>query len=311
MATRRFTRFFTYLNLFLFFMLILVTGNNFLMMFVGWEGVGLCSFLLIGFWFDRPNGIGWKNANAARKAMIANRVGDFGILMAVFLMFWTFGTLDYYRPGEIANAELTGHETASAVGEGTTAEGEHAAALAEGEAATTEGHGPTAIAAPVFTDNEHIPTEQLGVFGQAERMVKENHQVSFGSFSLPIDTVLVIITLFMLLGATGKSAQIPLFVWLPDAMAGPTPVSALIHAATMVTAGVYNDVPQQRIFLQRRVNLLHCRHHRRDHRDYGRGILRSVSGILRRFWLTVPLASLVSWWQRSVSVHTARRCSTW
>ncbi len=237
----RFSRFFTYLNLFLFFMLILVTGNNFLMMFVGWEGVGLCSFLLIGFWFDRPNGVGWKNANAARKAMIANRVGDFGILMAVFLMFWTFGTLDYYRPGEIANAELTGHETASAVSEGSVApsEGDHAAAPTEGAvAATTEGH-TAEIAGPVFTDNEHIPTAQLGVFGQAERMVKDNHQVNFGPFSLPIDTVLVIITLFMLLGATGKSAQIPLFVWLPDAMAGPTPVSALIHAATMVTAGVY------------------------------------------------------------------------
>jgi len=234
----RFTRFFTYLNLFLFFMLILVTGNNFLMMFVGWEGVGLCSFLLIGFWFDRPNGIGWKNSNAARKAMIANRVGDFGILMAIFLMFWTFGTLDYYRPGEIANTELTGHEAASAVSE-TTTTGEHAAAPAEGTAATTtEGHSAE-IAAPVFTDNEHILTEQLGVFGQAERMIKENHQVNFGPFSLPISTVLVLITLFMLLGATGKSAQIPLFVWLPDAMAGPTPVSALIHAATMVTAGVY------------------------------------------------------------------------
>ncbi len=249
----RFTRFFTYLNLFLFFMLILVTGNNFLMMFVGWEGVGLCSFLLIGFWFDRPNGVGWKNANAARKAMIANRVGDFGILMAVFLTFWTFGTLDYYRPGEIANVELTEAEHAAVTTTTTTeaaapAEGEHAATPAEGAvaapaegeaAATTEGHAATEAAGPVFTNNEHIPTEQLGVFGQAERMVKENHQVQFGPFTLPIQTVLVIITLFMLLGATGKSAQIPLFVWLPDAMAGPTPVSALIHAATMVTAGVY------------------------------------------------------------------------
>ncbi|MBA3871081.1 MAG: hypothetical protein H0X30_18210 [Anaerolineae bacterium] len=231
----RFTRFFTYLNLFLFFMLILVTGNNFLMMFVGWEGVGLCSFLLIGFWFDRPNGVGWKNSNAARKAMILNRVGDFGILMAVFLMFWTFGTLDYFRPGEITNVDFAAHETAAATTEGSAPAADHAAtpATTEGETHASEN------AAPVFTNNDHIPTEQLGVFGQAERMVKENHQVNFGPFSLPIDTVLVIITLFMLLGATGKSAQIPLFVWLPDAMAGPTPVSALIHAATMVTAGVY------------------------------------------------------------------------
>ncbi len=247
----RFTRFFSYLNLFLFFMLILVVGNNFLMMFVGWEGVGLCSFLLIGFWFDRTKGVGWRNSNAARKAMIANRVGDFGILMAVFMIFWTFGTLDYFRPGEITNVDMLAHESA--------ASGEHAAVVAEGEshgteaaaaegeahpvegeAAATEGEGhATEVAGLVYVNNDHIPTAQLGVFGQAERMVKENHQVDFGPFSLPIDTVLVIITLFMLLGATGKSAQIPLFVWLPDAMAGPTPVSALIHAATMVTAGVY------------------------------------------------------------------------
>ncbi len=98
----RFSRFFAYLNMFLAFMLVLVTGNNLLMMFVGWEGVGLCSFLLIGFWFDKKNGVGWKNSNAARKAFIVNRIGDFGVLMAIFLTFWTFGTLDFYKPGEIA-----------------------------------------------------------------------------------------------------------------------------------------------------------------------------------------------------------------
>ena len=98
----RFSRFFAYLNMFLGFMLVLVTGNNLLMMFVGWEGVGLCSFLLIGFWFDRANGVGWKNSNAAKKAMILNRIGDFGMLMAIFLTFWTFHTLDFYKPGEIA-----------------------------------------------------------------------------------------------------------------------------------------------------------------------------------------------------------------
>ncbi|MEO8613452.1 MAG: proton-conducting transporter membrane subunit, partial [Chloroflexota bacterium] len=241
----RFSRFFTYLNLFLVFMLILVTGNNFLMMFVGWEGVGLCSFLLIGFWFDRPNGVGWKNSLAARKAFIVNRVGDFGLLMAIFLIFWTFGTLDFYRPGEITNVGLIEHSEGITANEGEHTATESVAAPADTKseseaAASAEGEGQSAEAAlPVFTNNDHIETAQLGIFGQAERMISENHEVDFGSFKLPIKTVLVLITLFMLLGAAGKSAQIPLFVWLPDAMAGPTPVSALIHAATMVTAGVY------------------------------------------------------------------------
>ncbi len=239
----RFARFFSYLNLFFVFMLTLVTGNNFLVMFVGWEGVGLCSYLLIGFWFDKSKGVGWKNSNAARKAMIVNRIGDFGLLMAIFLMFWTFGTLDYYKPGEIANVELAeelAHETAS---EGAMAEpageGEHGAAPAAGEVVAAEAGEHSAAEVVVYTNNEHIKTEQLGVFGQAERFLEDGHEVNFGPFSLPIETVLVLITLFMLLGAAGKSAQIPLFIWLPDAMAGPTPVSALIHAATMVTAGVY------------------------------------------------------------------------
>jgi NADH-quinone oxidoreductase subunit L len=281
----KFHRFFAYLNMFLAFMLILVSGNNFLMMFVGWEGVGLCSFLLIGFWFDKAKGVGWRNSNAARKAFIVNRVGDFGLLMAIFLIFWTFGTLDYYRPGEVGNPELEegskyapvgspayllyeeSHKSESeapAEGEAGATEGEHSEATAttegataedeshsegavategeahgEGEAAAEaeEGHGEPAV---VYVNNDHIATEQLGVFGQTERLLHEgDHVVDFGPFSLPFETVLVLITLFMLLGAAGKSAQIPLFVWLPDAMAGPTPVSALIHAATMVTAGVY------------------------------------------------------------------------
>jgi NADH-quinone oxidoreductase subunit L len=144
--------------------MILVSGDSYLMLFVGWEGVGLCSFLLIGFWYDmdtlgRPS---WANSDAAKKAFVANRVGDFGFLIAAFLMFWTFGSLDFNK-----------------------------------------------------------------IFEMAPQVA----QATPG--------VIVAITLFMLVGVTGKSAQIPLYVWLPDAMAGPTPVSALIHAATMVTAGVY------------------------------------------------------------------------
>jgi NADH-quinone oxidoreductase subunit L len=306
----RYHRFFAYLNMFLAFMLILVTGNNFLMMFVGWEGVGLCSFLLIGFWFDKKKGVGWRNSNAARKAFIVNRIGDFGVLMAVFLIFWTFGTLDYYRPGEIANVEFAqggahhgeegDHSEGAVAGdhsEGAAAEGEHseaapaaegehseaapvaeggAGAVAEGEhseaaaaegdhsegAAVADGEGDHAEeghgeAAVVYTDNEHIPTDQLGVFGKTERWLAEGgHTVDFGPYNLPLEQVLVIITLFMLLGAAGKSAQIPLFVWLPDAMAGPTPVSALIHAATMVTAGVYMMVRSNVWFYEAEVTSL-------------------------------------------------------
>ena len=157
----RFTRFFVYLNLFIAAMMILVSADNFLMMFVGWEGVGLCSYLLIGFWFEKgKDGIG--NAIAAKKAFITNRIGDFGLLIAMFLIFVNFGTFQF---------------------------------------------------------NE--------VFSQA------------AAVAVAKPGVMLLITLFMLLGVTGKSAQLPLYVWLPDAMAGPTPVSALIHAATMVTAGVY------------------------------------------------------------------------
>ena len=152
----RYRRFFVYLNLFMTSMLILVLGNSYVMMFVGWEGVGLCSFLLIGFWFEKE-----ANANAAKKAFIANRVGDFGFTLGMFLIFVTVGSLQYK---EVFEAAESGH-------------------------------------------------------------------VAMG--------VATAITLLLFAGATGKSAQIPLYIWLPDAMAGPTPVSALIHAATMVTAGVY------------------------------------------------------------------------
>jgi NADH-quinone oxidoreductase subunit L len=153
-----YARYFAYLNLFAFFMLVLVLGANFPVMFVGWEGVGLCSYLLIGFWYQKPSA-----ADAGKKAFIVNRVGDFAFILGMLLVFVTFGTLDF-------------REVAASV-------------------------------APLAPE------------------------VQFGTVSL--------IALLLFIGATGKSAQIPLYTWLPDAMEGPTPVSALIHAATMVTAGVY------------------------------------------------------------------------
>ena len=149
-------RFFAYLNLFLFFMLLLVLGRSMLLLFVGWEGVGLASYLLIGFWFDDL-----ANARAGKKAFITNRIGDAGFLLGMFLLYQALGTLDM----DVINA-------------------------------------------------------------------------AFNSSAAPVVSASVV-GILLFIGATGKSAQIPLFVWLPDAMAGPTPVSALIHAATMVTAGVY------------------------------------------------------------------------
>jgi len=259
-------RFFAYLNMFLAFMLTLVTANNFLMLFVGWEGVGLCSFLLIGFWWDKKAPEGWKNSNAARKAFIVNRVGDFGLLMAMFLIFWTFGTLDFYKSGELPNTEakylvhwrehnglLEHHEETDAAAQddehGAKVECVPADAHADEGHAGDDGHGDDdAHAAPnplandiraLYCDNHRFDTELLGVFGQASERFGTGETVPFGSFEMAFEDVIFLIALFMLLGVTGKSAQIPLFVWLPDAMAGPTPVSALIHAATMVTAGVY------------------------------------------------------------------------
>ncbi len=170
-----FSRYFTYMNLFLFFMLILVSGSSYLVLFVGWEGVGLCSYLLISFWFERvdKNGV-WMNANAGRKAFITNRVGDFAMVLAVILTFYAFGTLDF---GSIFDTAVELFERG----------------------------------------------EMVAIFG---------NEVALGA-------VLSAITVLFLLAATGKSAQLVLHVWLPDAMAGPTPASSLIHAATMVTSGIY------------------------------------------------------------------------
>jgi NADH-quinone oxidoreductase subunit L len=156
---RSYYRFFTYLNLFMFFMLTLVLANNYLMMFIGWEGVGLVSYLLVGFWFTKDSA-----ASAGKKAFIVNRIGDFGFLIGIFLIIQHFGSLDFTK-----------------------------------------------------------------VFAQVQPLSAETTSAGF----------LTAIALLLMVGACGKSAQIPLYVWLPDAMEGPTPVSALIHAATMVTAGVY------------------------------------------------------------------------
>jgi NADH-quinone oxidoreductase subunit L len=151
-----FGKFFSYLNLFIFFMLLLVLGSNYIVMFIGWEGVGLCSYLLIGFWYTNSN-----YASAAKKAFVMNRIGDLGFLLGVFFIFTTFGSVEFSK-----------------------------------------------------------------IFPQAANM-------------LPGNSTIALIALLLFIGACGKSAQLPLFTWLPDAMAGPTPVSALIHAATMVTAGIY------------------------------------------------------------------------
>jgi NADH-quinone oxidoreductase subunit L len=171
-----FTRFFTYMNLFMVSMLLLVMGNNYVVLFIGWEGVGLCSYLLIGYYYDKVSA-----AKAASKAFVVNRIGDAGFLLAIFLIFVNFKTLDYTK-----------------------------------------------------------------VFAQ------------IGLLSPEMATA---IALCLLVGAVGKSAQLPLYTWLPDAMEGPTPVSALIHAATMVTAGVYmivrNHVPDGHD---------NCGHYRRTHR---------------------------------------------
>ncbi len=161
-----FNRFFAYMNLFVFSMLILVLGSNYVMMFIGWEGVGLCSYLLIGFWFKNT-----EYNNAAKKAFIMNRIGDLGFLLGMFLLYVTFGSLDFKTVFSLAASYPVG------------------------------------------------------------------------------STIIVTATLLLFVGAIGKSAQIPLFTWLPDAMAGPTPVSALIHAATMVTAGVYMVARSQAIYV--------------------------------------------------------------
>lgn len=182
-----FYRFFAYLNLFMFMMLTLVLGDNLLLLFVGWEGVGLCSYLLIGFYIERK-----EAGDAAKKAFIVNRIGDFGYSIGVMVAFTTFTSVSF------VDKEIGGKLI------------------------------PSLLAQAV----EH-PVEAVGAFG-----------------------VMTAIALLLFVGACGKSAQVPLFVWLPDAMAGPTPVSALIHAATMVTAGVYLTARCSAVFTRSQTAML-------------------------------------------------------
>ncbi len=190
-------RFFAYLNLFMFAMLTLVLGDNFLLMFVGWEGVGLCSYLLISFWWrDR------EKATAGMKAFVVNRIGDLGFSLGVFLLFWGLLTTP-------ASPAPKGHDDPHGV-----------------QAASHQ-----AEAAPLATSIAFREVEQI-----LQDPIKRDRIVNRDILGMGMMTL---ICLLLFVGATGKSAQIPLYVWLPDAMAGPTPVSALIHAATMVTAGVY------------------------------------------------------------------------
>ncbi len=199
-------RFFAYLNLFVAAMLTLVMGDSLPLLFVGWEGVGLCSYLLIGFWYTDP-----AKAFAGRKAFITNRIGDFGFLVASFLMVLTLEAVQRLPADRLMGLNRPGLEGTSAV-----------ARLSD----AMQAKGPLAFS--VLEEGSKLLPELL------EQEIPEGPLKGF-HFGAVVTAAL----LLFLLGAAGKSAQIPLYVWLPDAMAGPTPVSALIHAATMVTSGVY------------------------------------------------------------------------
>ena len=325
-------RFFAYLNMFLAFMLVLVTANNFLMLFVGWEGVGLCSFLLIGFWWDKKAPEGWKNSNAARKAFIVNRIGDFGLLMAMFLIFWTFGTLDFVKAGELPNTEakylvkwrehnglLAYEKDAESSSDDAHADDGHEKKYEclPGKDAGDDGHSGDGygygnpLAKDIrakYCDNQHFDLDLLGVFGQTSARFGSGETVDFGGFQLAFDDVIMLIALFMLLGVTGKSAQIPLFVWLPDAMAGPTPVSALIHCRDYGYGWSLFDGALECLLVgaeSRWLCLAWPAHHPGGvgHGAPGPASSPWASGISNASWLIRPSRSWVSWWRPSASAR--------